>query len=1154
MKQLATDVGGRIRELTMIVAIAMVPLTIGAGHGSVPAQDRPAETAAPPKAESDHPAWTFDTALAQLQMYPRDVFLQYVALKLAQREGFDAAPMLNIRGRTQRDIAVERREDVDLFSLFSGSLAVQESLQLDAMRPDSSFRRDAVNALPKDTVAMTSLTGPTVASHPWAQMLDGRRPGMSALAAYVPADQYYIRFRSVSRMLDVIDGGGLFAKHLWTQTGEQSFLRDTESKLRQQLAVETNPLARPFYDLVVQEIAITGSDPFVNEGSDVTLLFRYEQDLVFRTQMDQYLTQAMDSIAGATRSEGTFEGTPFVHLTSPGRAVHVFSAYPAAGLHVRSNSRVAFERTLHLIAGRATPGVTSLAATDEFQYIRTLMPFGADDEDGLIYLSDPFIRRLVGPELKLTEHRRLRCFSSLNMIGHAATMFEAEQGRVASSLDELQSANCLPDGFDSGAFACPCGGSHSLSADGRTGVCSHHGDAGSLTPCCEIPVDHVNETEAAAYRQFVQAYSEYWRTFFDPIAIKVQATPERYRLETIVLPLINNSMYQALAATIGGEPAVFTGGVTKDAVMSLNVAVRKDVLLSQSGWTPPEDLTDNQPGNSDEPIDDATALSRRASSNNMRQIGLAMHNYHDVYNHFPSASGAKPDGKPLLSWRVHLLPYLDESELYAQFNRDEPWDSPTNRPLIARMPDLYRSPRARLKPGHTTYVTIRGKNTVYPEIDSVSIRDIVDGTSNTGMLIDAAPEFAVEWTRPDDLELDPVIVRKAMTERFPSGGLILFCDGSVRTLFRDPPALNDQMVRNLFVRNDGNVLALNTVLTDPFVPTNDPLGLDSVMGGKLREADIYRFIKQGLGDSIGFHVCDDDPSLDLQLTSMLPELFTGRRNSIGLFDGDMVWIGMAIASITAPVYIDVEVQDAEVVDQFLAKVDEGAAIEARKQNEQFFWFGFDKDFYKMQVGQTQVRSFVVSFGPIRLRYFFTRVGDRLVVASKLDTVRQLIETHARGGDALPEDGATPRAHAQLTIHRDQWQQILNSMRASWDEAARNACLDNLGPMMSAAVVAARAGSTDGSTKAVDGDAIMARAASLYGGLHLCPCGGRYVRTADGRIGCSVHGDADHPMQPAPTDDAAASQAMLDSFSEIRVLLSFLDDGLHAVLEIDRTGR
>ena len=82
-----------------------------------------------------------------------------------------------------------------------------------------------------------------------------------------------------------------------------------------------------------------------------------------------------------------------------------------------------------------------------------------------------------------------------------------------------------------------------------------------------------------------------------------------------------------------------------------------------------------------------------------------MHNYHDVYKSFPAQASYDNKKKPLLSWRVHLLPYLDELALYKQFKLDEPWDSANNKPLIAKMPAVFRSPHiANAEPGKTTYL------------------------------------------------------------------------------------------------------------------------------------------------------------------------------------------------------------------------------------------------------------------------------------------------------------------------------------------------------------------------------------------------------------------------------------------------------------------
>jgi len=241
----------------------------------------------------------------------------------------------------------------------------------------------------------------------------------------------------------------------------------------------------------------------------------------------------------------------------------------------------------------------------------------------------------------------------------------------------------------------------------------------------------------------------------------------------------------------------------------------------------------------------------------------------------------------------------------------------------------------------------------------------------------------------------------------------------------------------------------------------------------------------------------------------------------------------------------VPVADAAIVDDFLTKLSEGLAVTARDHME-FGFFALQRDFYEIPLSDGPVRSFVLSFGPVRWRFFYGRVGDQLIVASKVQTIEKLLAAEKDAGEGRATQDGGEKSHAQLTIHREQWKAILSSMRLSWDEGARNACLDNLGPMTSAARVL---GTKD---QHPEHEAIREEAASLYGGKHFCPCGGHYELDEHGQMTCSVHGHAGKPRQPGPHADNAASQKMLDSFREINVRLSFLEDGLHAILEIDRT--
>ena len=138
------------------------------------------------------------------------------------------------------------------------------------------------------------------------------------------------------------------------------------------------------------------------------------------------------------------------------------------------------QQVLSAITGKGD--AKPLGKTTEFKYIRTLMVLGDEREDGFVYLSDPFIRRLVGPQLKLTEQRRMLCYNHLRMIAHALMLYRTQYGRPAESLEQLAAAGCAPGVFGRDKFFCPCGGSYKLSKDGSTGVCSHHGHAERMIP------------------------------------------------------------------------------------------------------------------------------------------------------------------------------------------------------------------------------------------------------------------------------------------------------------------------------------------------------------------------------------------------------------------------------------------------------------------------------------------------------------------------------------------------------------------------------------------------------------------------------------------------------------------------------------------------
>ncbi len=193
------------------------------------------------------------------------------------------------------------------------------------------------------------------------------------------------------------------------------------------------------------------------------------------------------------------------------------------------------------------------------------------------------------------------------------------------------------------------------------------------------------------------------------------------------------------------------------------------------------------------PLDKIRLASQRTvSSNNLKQIGLAMHNYLDAHkSRFPGPAILDKQGKPLLSWRVQLLPYLAQEELYKEFHLDEPWDSEHNKKLIAKMPAVFASPGTKATAGKTTYLAPVGRDTVFADPKGMKITDITDGTSSTILLVDVPDDQAVVWTKPADWSFNPKQPLRGLGIKYGAGFLALFCDGSVRFIHKavDPDVL-----------------------------------------------------------------------------------------------------------------------------------------------------------------------------------------------------------------------------------------------------------------------------------------------------------------------------------------------------------------------------
>lgn len=214
------------------------------------------------------------------------------------------------------------------------------------------------------------------------------------------------------------------------------------------------------------------------------------------------------------------------------------------------------------------------------------------------------------------------------------------------------------------------------------------------------------------------------------------------------------------------------------------------------------------------------------STNNLEQIAIAFHNFHDTYRGFPAAVTLGPDGKPWHSWRVLILPFLEQHPLYAQYSFEEPWDGPNNSKLHDKMPDVYRMPGDKSLFTHYVVATSRDAPplvdvaTIFSAIGVPSeegakfstgggLRNVIDGTSNTILVGTVDIDKRIPWMKPQDLELGRDFEKLGDEGGFATPymsddgdfGLFAIADGSVTSIHKSVP---DDDFRNLLIMNDGN--------------------------------------------------------------------------------------------------------------------------------------------------------------------------------------------------------------------------------------------------------------------------------------------------------------------------------------------------------------
>jgi uncharacterized protein (TIGR03000 family) len=414
------------------------------------------------------------------------------------------------------------------------------------------------------TVPLSQVQGIDPAEHPWDKKLAGKKPAIEPLARMVPHDNYFIHFKS---MLKLLEAGGLAEQ--WS-SGLTWFLDNNSrgqlfrDRLERQLCFNLNDQLSA---ALITNVVVTGSDPYVREGSDLTILFEVANKDLFLAAMQACLNQAKQAFPGKLKAgSATYRDIAIESCVSPLRDISLYKAV-IDDLVILSNSPAGIRRVIDAHKGK----IPSLAEARDFKYMRTV--FRLDDalEDGLVYLPDAFIRNLVSPATRIKERRRLDALTSLSLVNNGALFTAWETGKLPGSHKELLAYT----GLNSAQLSTLEGDMAVWDPEHKQAVSPMYNTRTFATPLIELPIENVTVREQREYEEFRKEYIGSWRQYFDPMGLRIRMTepmetdkgetiPGEVRLESFVMPLVDNSQFSELRQLTGDgsikiDPAMFDG-------------------------------------------------------------------------------------------------------------------------------------------------------------------------------------------------------------------------------------------------------------------------------------------------------------------------------------------------------------------------------------------------------------------------------------------------------------------------------------------------------------------------------------------------------------------------------------------------------------------
>jgi len=505
---------------------------------------------------------------ALLRYYPEESFFQYCILQSQARYGVTPPPI-------SRVMPDRTALETDLYQVVTGSMAIQDSLQRETL--STSSRIGDLNT------HISGLRPPSLKSLPYKTLLEEKRirdkiePKVHPISRLVPEDQYFLHFNSMQSLGELLDLSSQWGNNLLRLFTVRAQDQRMQAKLEDQLCLRRGPLTKLFADAVIDEVAVTGADPFVLEGTDVTMICRLKQPELFDKSAAGWLAEVRQKYPEIVDREFNYRGHKVeVHYT-PDRVVSSFVVRHEDHV-VYSSSHRAIRRVIDAAVGISP----SLHDALDYRYVTTILPPSEAGNSGYFFASEATIKRLVGPAAKISEKRRLQCFNNLVMLNNASLFYRLEYGRSPESLSELIQGRFV----DPNKIVCPHGGAYAFDAENDTCTCSLHNRLKYLTPNVELSVLNVSSVEAAEYERYKKRYAAFWQKAFDPIAVRI-TVEQRLKLEACVLPFANGSFYQQVRSMVDKNPrTIGTARIAPSAVTSVVLVPGRDNIAGYLSGIP----------------------------------------------------------------------------------------------------------------------------------------------------------------------------------------------------------------------------------------------------------------------------------------------------------------------------------------------------------------------------------------------------------------------------------------------------------------------------------------------------------------------------------------------------------------------------------------